>query len=29
LGAHRIPEYWLKAFKNTDILKDEIKEYDE
>ena len=22
LGAHRIPDYWLKAFKNTDVLKD-------
>ena len=29
LAAHRIPEYWLKAFKNTDVLKDEVKSQDE
>ena len=29
LAAHRIPEYWLKAFKNTDVLKDEVRTTDE
>jgi len=24
-----INEYWLKAFKNSDVLKEEIKEKDE